>query len=245
MAEWDTTDHRKRPTPPRPKWEGAGPEPPKPPHRWWIEQLANQDNLTEAVHGKFGEQWREDKPHMQFVDRRPVPPTKRLNDRIPIDMLDRTVEGALSAGLDPKLALAMQLQEGHFWPATNNMAFYEALNVLGHAARVPNASRERQIQAFNGLGTPRNKTRPMYGGQDPRALPENFYGKRVGEVERDVIAQTPEVDASIERVKAAPYRALSMAALQAMGDPNYGWNLRGPGVVDTLHTISRYPNLLK
>ena len=154
-------------------------------------------------------------------DDRAVAPNARVSGGYPQPVMERIIREAGAAGVPPDLALAMAIREqssnlanpaiqggeAHDDPLTlndppawadQNRVEPSMLHAVERASSVAGQGRERQIQAYNGLGAQAPGFNTRFAGQ------ANPYAKAVEEIRTGVVGQSPALQALLAQTGPAP-----------------------------------------
>lgn len=171
-------------------------------------------------------------PKVRVEDPRDLESTKKVGGSYRQDIIQDIISSAKDMGINPNLALAVGIQESGLDSAanplgTNQFVGDEVLNLLptdhstdaedtvvrGHLISkalnylqkqlVKNPDNlERGIQGYNGYGRLHPNSAKAYG-QLAGDLPENFYGKRILDLQHNVVEPSGVLQALIKRASSS------------------------------------------
>jgi hypothetical protein len=150
------------------------------------------------------------------VDQRDVPTNARVAGQYNAPVLEDVAREALVNNVPPDLALAMTIREsstaladptveqvanpltlGYIpeWAGLQNLVSPSILHLIERASAVANQGRERQIQAFQGLGAQPAGYNQQFAGQP------NPYAKAVEDIRQKVVGASPALGQLISRIR--------------------------------------------
>jgi hypothetical protein len=186
----------------------------------WLDRLLGEIPLPKVAEPPII--GRSNKPAQNTVkvnDTRGVGPSARIAGKYSQRPLEDVVREAKVVGAPPDLAVAMAIHENgpalqdttskYYNPLSINPGAFPNLetgsykdytepamiHMVNRAAAVSNQGRERQIQAFNGLGRQKAGYHTAYAGQ------ANPYAKAVEEIRQRAINVSPDISNLIKNVK--------------------------------------------
>lgn len=184
-------------------------------------------------------------------DTRDVDPGSRVAGQYAMEPLEDVARAALEHGIPPDLALAMTIRENSTdlanpaltdapgirnpltlvkppaWSANDpNQIEPAILHAVERASAVAPAGRERQIQAYQGLGKQPAGYNERFAGQD------NPYAKAVEEIREKVVNVSPALQALLTNLRPA----LSLTPISAE---------HATAIGDAITRRIRHPNLFK
>ena len=191
-------------------------------------------------------------PRVPVKDTRTVDAPSRVAGNYHQPAMEEVIRQAGAAGIEPELALAMAIRENSSALANPSLIGGEAirnplhlnaklfpvdqpasdqieasmLHALERASAVAPEGRERQVQAYQGLGRQPTGYNERFLGQD------NPYAKAVDEIRTDVVRKSPGLMSLIETTK--PTLSLDRMSPE-----------KTQAIIDSMTRRTRNPTLLK